>query len=338
MNDLSIDVSYIGRLSTHLNLFKCVRKDVWNSRCPICGDSKKNKFKKRFYIFLNKDHYIVKCHNCGYTTLFSKFLEAEFPEIYKEYILEKLPQRSSLKIDRFKHIKESIPKKFICKGIDYSFLKQFNNLSKNHPARIYVESRQIPFDRVFYCPCFSDFILKLGMTKYILSYENAHEPRLIIPFYREDGLSTVFQARAFSKDEYLRYITIKEHEQESKIYGLERIDKNMPVWCTEGPIDAMMINNCLAMSGISTMLPKGISEFRFIYDNEPRNRDVVKSMKKRLLQGHKVVIFPDMIKYKDLNDFIVKGGIDNKKILDILENNLYSGSTGLLKLSKWRKS
>jgi hypothetical protein len=110
------------------------------------------------------------------------------------------------------------------------------------------------------------------------------------------------------------------------------------VWCTEGPIDAMMIPNCIAMSGISTMLPKGISDFCFVYDNEPRNRDVVKTMRKRLIQGHKIVIFPDMVGYKDLNDMVVKGGMDSKKILDILQNNIYNGSVGLLKLSKWRKS
>jgi len=341
MNDLTIDINFIGQLSSRLEQFTSVRKNVWVARCPICGDSKKSKFKKRFYIYFDpsSSNYCTKCHNCSEGTyIFPHFLKIHHPDLYKEYMVEKLPNKSTLKKDRFTHVKQvSIPKKVVCKGFDYSFLKRFDELPENHPARIYVEYRKIPIDRVFYADHFCDVIDTLDLDIYKMSYTHAKEPRMIIPFYREDGLSTVFQARAFSKKEALRYITIKEDEGESKVYGLNTIDKEQPVWCVEGPIDSMMIPNCIAMSGISTRLPRGVSEFRFVYDNEPRNADIVKSMRKRLRSDHKVVIFPERVTFNDINDMIVKGEMSIDKILDILEQNLYSKDLGILKLREWSK-
>ena len=337
MSDLSIDITYINRLSTKLEQFKKVRRNVWNSRCIICGDSKKNKSKKRFYIFMNNGKYFCKCHNCSYSQEFSHFLKDQFPDEYKEYLLEKLPKKTSLKPDRFKHLKSIIPKKVSCKGFNYSHLKTFDELAVDHPARIYTENRHIPLNMVYYVNNFSSLLSEFGLTKYILAYNNAKEPRMIIPFYREDGLSTVFQARAFSKKEFLRYITIKEDDSESKIYGMERVDKNNPVWCLEGPIDSLMISNAIAMSGVSGNLPSGIPEFRFVFDNEPRNSDIVKNMRKRLMGGHKVVIFPERVKWNDLNDMVVKGNMSKEQVLDVLEDNLYDMDEGIIKLNQWRK-
>lgn len=335
MNDTLIDLEYIQRLSSSLNGFEKKRKDLWNARCPFCGDSKKSLHKKRLYIYFKEDHYSVKCHNCGYSETFSKFLELISPQEYKRYILDKLPQRTSLRPNRFGHVKDILPDKVVCKGLDYSTLKKFDELSHNHPARLYIEKRKIPFEFVFYSEKFSDFIHHLGMDKYILSYQHSKEPRMIIPFYREDGISTVFQARAFSKKEYLRYITIKEDEGESKVYGLDRVDKTKPVYCTEGPLDSLMIPNCIAMSGISTKID--IDDIIYIFDNEPRNPDVVKNMRKKLMFGNKIVIFPDMIKWKDLNDMIVKGGMTTEGIVDIIKENTYSRNDGMMRLSIWSR-
>lgn len=337
MNDLSIDVNYINNLSSRIDQFKKVRRDLWNGRCPMCGDSKSNKFKKRFYVYLNEDHYSVICHNCENSFIFSTFLKVFYPDEYKRYILEKLPKRTTLKKNRFVHIKDIIPEKVICKGFDYSVLKRFDELSEEHPARKYVENRQIPFDKVYYCENFSKFIETLNIEKYILSYKYAKEPRMIIPFYREDGLSTVFQGRSFSKKDSLRYITIKEDEGESKIYGLDRVDKTKPVYAVEGPIDSLFMDNCISMSGISTKLPTGIDDFVFVFDNEPRNVDVVKNMRKRLLFGYKVFIWPDRIKLKDLNDLIVKGGMSREQVKTLINENLYTRNEGIMRLNEWSK-
>ena len=42
-----VDAKYISLLSTRLEKFKKVKPTLCNFRCPICGDSKKNKNKTR---------------------------------------------------------------------------------------------------------------------------------------------------------------------------------------------------------------------------------------------------------------------------------------------------
>ncbi len=328
-------LEFIYRIAPRLNLFKQIRKDLWDARCPVCGDSEKKWFKKRFYIYQKGDGYSVKCHNCGYSAKFPTFLKKFAPDEYKQYLIATIGSSSPSTSSRFsttKHVKEILPEK--CKGFDYSPLIQFTNLPEDHPARQYVTTRKIPFDRVLYCPVFSSFIKHLGINKYTISYENSHEPRLIIPFFRTDGLSTVFQARAFSPKEKLRYITIKEQDTESKIYGLDRIDRTKTVFCVEGPIDAMMIPNTIAMSGASVSVPFSVT---YVYDNEPRNIDIVNNMRKRLIFGDSVVIYPDSIQYKDLNDMVVKGKMNTTQIINIISDNVYSGGQGIMKLKQWSK-
>jgi hypothetical protein len=339
MADLNLERKYINKISSQLPLFEKKRNDLWNSRCVLCGDSKKNPFKKRFFIYLHEGAYWVKCHNCSIAYPFKVFLKSFDNALYKEYILEELGNSGKPVKERFSanYIKESIKKKVKLRGFSYDYLLKFEDLNPEHPARVYVENRKIPLDRVLFCDDFYRFINTLHVDHYKISYRNSHEPRLIIPFYRKDGLSTVFQARAFSKKETLRYITIKEHEQEIKLFGLDRIDETKPVYVLEGPIDSMMIENAISMSGISIKIPKYIKDTIYVYDNQPRNYDVIKNMKKRLLAGDKVVIFPERIVYKDLNDMIVKGNMSSEKILDIINDNVYIGNSGILRLNKWMR-
>jgi len=339
MADLNFERTYIIQISSQLLKFEKKRKDIWNCRCPICGDSKLNPYKKRFYIFPHKGAYWTKCHNCAYSQPFKSFLKDFDNSVYKQYILDELDSKGKGLKNRFNpsYLKSKIKKKAIVKGFSYKSLVRFEELPVNHPARLYVLNRKIPLDRVYYCSNFSNFINTLHVEHYKISYRNSHEPRMIIPFYREDRLSTVFQARSFSSKEKLRYITIKEHEQESKIFGLDRINVNKPIFVLEGPIDAMMIPNAISMSGISASLPKELTDIIFVFDNEPRKYDVVKNMKKRLLSGKKVVILPERIKYDDLNDMIVKGKMSSEKVLDILNDNVYNGNIGILKLNEWMR-
>ena len=51
-----IDNKYIGLLSTRLQKFKKVKANLFNFRCPLCGDSQKNKNKTRGYIYQVKNN------------------------------------------------------------------------------------------------------------------------------------------------------------------------------------------------------------------------------------------------------------------------------------------
>ena len=60
-----IDLNYISKLQPRLQQFKKKRDYLFNFRCPVCGDSKKNKTKARAYLYRVKTDMFFKCHNCG---------------------------------------------------------------------------------------------------------------------------------------------------------------------------------------------------------------------------------------------------------------------------------
>ena len=86
----TIDSKYIGLVSSRLQKFKRVKADLYNFRCPVCGDSQKHKNKARGYIYPVKADMNFKCHNCGASSTFSNFIKTLDPVLYKQYILKSL--------------------------------------------------------------------------------------------------------------------------------------------------------------------------------------------------------------------------------------------------------
>ena len=70
-----VDSKYIGLVSSRLLKFKKVKADLYNFRCPICGDSQKNKSKTRGYLYAVKADMNFRCHNCGASMTLSNFLK-----------------------------------------------------------------------------------------------------------------------------------------------------------------------------------------------------------------------------------------------------------------------
>ena len=91
---LWIDTKYAGLISSSLPLFKVKQNNPYmaNFRCPICGDSKKSKFKARGYLFTKKNELFYKCHNCGYGSSFGKLLKHVNSSLYDQYTLERYKQ------------------------------------------------------------------------------------------------------------------------------------------------------------------------------------------------------------------------------------------------------
>ena len=87
-----IDVKYINLISSRLLKFKRVKPHLYNFRCPICGDSQKNKNKARGYFYQVKNNTNFKCHNCGLNISFSNFLKEIDTTTHKEYTFEKFKE------------------------------------------------------------------------------------------------------------------------------------------------------------------------------------------------------------------------------------------------------
>ena len=73
-----------------------------------------------------------------------------------------------------------------------------------------------------------------------------------------------------------------------------------------------------------------------IFDNEPRNFQIVKSMVRFLKNGWKIVVWPNSITCKDINDMVLTS-IKEARLVEIINTNTYSGQRGEWEVKSWKK-
>jgi hypothetical protein len=338
-----IDKKFINFMSGQLQRFSWKKENLANCRCPICGDSSKNKTKARGFFFEKKGQYFYKCHNCNIGLNLYNFMSKVAPNLCKEYSLEKFKEKQPIQErEKPNMLFSKKPKK------KYSIeLPMVSELPPNHACRQFVELRQIPkkmWQHLYYAEDFAQWARQINRE----SAEGlASEPRLVIPILDRKGHLVGAQGRIIkvSTDraarKSVRYITIKPEDQEHKSwYGLDRMDLTGTVYVVEGPLDSLFIPNCLATVGMSDVFtpPKEIRERSVIYvmDNEPRNEQVVRTMEKLVQQHKRVCVWPEHIKCKDINDMIM-GGLDSQEIINIINENSASGLEAQIRINKWKK-
>lgn len=337
-----LDTKYANMLSLRLERFKRVNNN-FNFRCPVCGDSKKNKSKTRGWILSDNVKARFYCHNCSASMSFPKFLKYIDNNMYFEYVKERLLDKAGGTVLREKKpdFTVTMKKPEFVKNTGLTSLKKISSLPINHPAKVYIQSRCIPPDthhKLFYAPKFASWVNSQLPGK---MRDMKDEPRLIIPFLDENKQLFGFQGRSFRKNDDLKYITILLDESKPKMFGLDTVDPKKTVYAFEGPIDSLFIPNSVASAGgridtnlMLTFLPK--SNIVIVYDNEPRNKETIDKMESAIDLGYKIVIWPESVKEKDINDMILSGNTSSY-IKDILDMNIYNGLTAKLKLTTWKK-
>ena len=329
-----IDVKYINLISSQLQQFKKKNDFLWNFRCPYCGDSQKSRTKARGFVYRKKNDLFYKCHNCGKGTTLGKLIQHLDSKTYDDYIIERYKKgvKTNNPEPEFKFDGPVFHKKGIFKP-----LKSISDLSTEHPARKIIEKRKIPsksLSDLYLCESFYQFTNTLIPNKFP-SLDGDH-PRLLIPFRTEEREVFAYQGRAFG-NEQPKYITIKL-EDKDKIFGLDRVDKTKNIYVVEGPLDSLFLDNCIAIAGIAG---SDFSNFvrlhtTIIFDNEPRNKEIIKQLEKTIGLGSNVVIWPNSMKHKDINDMII-AGYTKEQIQEIIIDNTFSGVKAKLRFAEWRK-
>ena len=282
--------------SSQLQRFKKTGDCLYNFRCPYCGDSQKSSTKARGFIFRKELNLIYKCHNCGVGASFSNLLKHIDPKIYNDYIMERYKKNEPELPD----IGKFTQPKFMKGPSPLKSLKKISSLSHDHPVKKFVMNRQIPSTvhfELFFAPKFYTWVNTVVPNKF--ASLNGDHPRLVIPFFDENSKMFAFQGRAFG-NEIPKYITITLDPDKDKIYGLNRLDSTKPIQVTEGPIDSMFLDNCVAVGGADfSRLP--VENTTIIFDNERRNVEILKQIEKTIYMGYNVVLWPDNLKEKDIN-------------------------------------
>ena len=319
-----IDSKYIGLISSRLQKFKKVKVDLYNFRCPICGDSQKNKNKARGYIYPVKNNTNFKCHNCGASMSLNNLIKHLDTVLHKQYTLEKFKEGHTGKNFVVEEPKFTFDKPVFKKSIDLP------KASTNPVAKEYLEKRKLNPDKFYYTDKFKWWT---NTQKQTFDTIGRDDPRIIIPLYNEEKQLIGFQGRALDKSPN-KYITIMIQEEAPKIYGLETIDRKLPIYVVEGPFDSTFVNNSVALCGSDGDMGylEG-SDIILVYDNEPRNREIVRRIERCIERNQKVVIWPSNIIEKDINDMILSG----HNVMSVLESNTYSGLEAKIKFNIWKK-
>ena len=332
-----IDRSFLLQVSPKLQRFTKKKDDLYNFRCPLCGDSQKNKLKARGYIHRKQNDYFYMCHNCGVSTTFYNFLKQVDPNLLQEYQLERYKNGETgnnnypkPEFDEFKAEKPTFKKALELPTIE--------SLPEAHFAKNYVQQRKIPqalYSQLYYAEDFAAFIQNLGIEKEGL---HQNDKRLVIPFYDKEKNLLAVQGRSLGESK-LRYITLKLHDDNKKVYGLDRIDTDELVYVVEGPIDSMFLENAVAtadsnLESITDVLDK--SKVVLIFDNEPRNKEIVNKIHHAIDNHFNVVIWPEMVEAKDINDMILDG-FSPDEIQEFIDKNTFVNLRAMMEFVNWKK-
>ena len=320
-----VDSKYIGLISSRLQKFKRVKADLYNFRCPICGDSQKHKNKARGYFYQVKTNTNYKCHNCGASLSFNNFLKQIDSTLHKQYVMEKFKDG------------HAGGRNFVVEEPKFDFKKPVFRKKLDLPrasevpiAREYLERRKLDSSKFFFTNKFKEWT---NTHKQTFDNITRDESRIVIPLYDIDNNLIGFQGRSLGPNS-VKYITVMINEEAPKIYGLDKVKTEKPIYILEGPFDSTLVENSVAMCGSDLDVRTfGWCNYIWVFDNEPRNREIVERISKTINRGDQVVIWPSNIEEKDVNDMTLSG----HDVKSVLESNTYSGLKAKIKFNNWKK-
>jgi transcription elongation factor Elf1 len=340
---LHVDTKYVRLISGRLRNFKQKNTNLWNFSCPFCGDSQTNKTKARGYVFAKGTSLLYRCHNCGVSTNAANLIKRVDPSLFKEYSLEQFKENTTGHANNRNFAVDVPTTRFgkVQKQRVFEHAEWISQLPSGHFCLTYVQARKIPlkhYNKFMFTPNYELFIKSLVPN---IDKEISSDARLVIPYYNEfDELIAVTGRALESASERLRYVTVRMNDSNNKlVYGMDRIDSQKTVYIVEGQIDSLFLKNCIASGdsalSVTANLFQAVNKI-LVFDNEPRNKEIVKLMENAIKSDHNVVIWPDDIQGKDINEMVMKG-MDPMEIQSIIDSNTSRSLEAQLKFNYWKK-
>jgi len=267
-NEIALERQIISVLTSNLTPYSS-GKNYYNFRCNVCGDSKKNKMKRRGYLIRKRDKpWYFYCHNCQISMSAIKWLKEYFPLNYREYIKEILSSK-----------KESIIKPILVKHINQE------NISEKDEIKFFIpilKGKGELFDSAIKL-CEKRLIPENVWKEWFVAINGKYRYRLIIPF--KNNKNKIYYWQGLKLKNYLnpKYLS-RLGENLNSIYNFYNIDRNKPVQIVEGVIDSLFLENSIALTGlkIHNELLKDLNFKYFLLDYDDSG---IKNSIKLLEQG-----------------------------------------------------
>lgn len=326
------------------------KRGEWNMRCPFCGDSKKSKRIKRFYLFWYPQYgtWLYKCYNGG--------CEANEPGDVVSLVayLKGISYSQAKKlVGDDTYDSKAVRKKL--KGeekVVEEKPKQEQNVDINLELECYGVNDE-PDDRIGqrYVKALREWVKERKVPiECFVAHSGRYKNRFIIPIYI-NGVFVYFQARRMISDmepKFLNPIMEKEHH----ILNVDKFDRDKYIIVTEGLMDALMVNYNQGTSPLGGTISDELLKILFLYtdkgiilalDNwkidkparkilerfvgiQSNDRKGIGKSKKitpsYYCQKVKYFVMPDKYNIKDMNQLVIETNI--KDVYDFVEKNSIS--------------
>ncbi len=310
-----------------------------NFACPVCGDSDKDTTKKRAWILTDKAEPYFFCHHeCGGMSLPNFF--KHFGETYEvsernDFFLTPVKAKPKWKYDPKQMALTEISRLAVpLKTIIETFGAE--RIDENHPEWNYLVQRNLQD--------YKDYFL-YWPSKHRLIILNTVEEPYTVRKWNQDGYYTDidcnvigFQARGLGNHQvkYITY-TLEKIRGEcgldyrpapgtedyvkvlSQVFFSTHVDWEDTVLITEGPIDALFLENSIALTGASKRHDKIDINYhcQYIFDNdttglEQQKDKAIKYPNKQIFSWKRLCKQIGNSDVKDINDVVnhcVKSGI-----------------------------
>lgn len=347
---IHIQKKYANAFAANMNCSKQISNDVWNFRCPVCGDSDKDPNKARGYIYQQSMDLFYKCHNCGDSRYFNSLLKEYDPALHRRYIAElfkhqrhpaknkEAKEEAKLKNRPKQKIEKRLKQETITKKLRHANIVP---VTESNIGQDYLLSRQIDkssFHKIYFAENYLDALKLLKGETPDNKYHHLEQAAIAFLLYDEQGRFSGLQFRLLSKQTKKRFHIHKMRSSAQKLFfGNQYLKPNeAPKYVLEGAIDSLFLESAVASLGSDLICPFDSNETIYVLDFDNRNKQIVQKYKKLLEQGKRVCIPSTKYSHMDINDFILQG-FSIQQIEKLIRSSAYSGLTGFLRLNEWKR-
>lgn len=274
------------------------------ARCPICGDSKRSKSKKRFNLEYNNGKVIWHCFNCGESGNFYTLYKSITGEDY--FVKKKRFDKSSL-VKQLNGNKKQ-------EEMEESHNILFNIMDDCISIHDIVDSHQ----KNEYKKHLQDFIekRKVSPDSVFIAYRGRFQGRIIIPIFDSCKNVIYFQGRAIDNNIQPKYLN-PIAEKHNIILNKHLFDRSKYIIVVEGLLDAMSIGDQGTTVLGKELLDSFLKEL-YTYtdkgvivslDNDVEGQNSLKKILKKSIYRKKLgyFLFPgDYNSCKDINELLTK--------------------------------
>ena len=298
--------SILDIMNKHGIEYENTNVNVYNFKCPICGDGSSNGFKKRGYLVKKDSEPFYHCHNeCGSMSAY-EFIKQAFGENeaktwykminYDKFRMEKeavaKPKKAKTPLNEFDGTKVSYTNK---KGVVVYHLKK---ASTSKMCVNFLKHRRIEH----------------SIDKW---YKVVGENAILIPLHNHLNKYIGFQIRWLDEKRFLTKIL---DNRQSKVYNMHRAVKQITgerVYVFESIIDGMS-SGLEDHEWVSSMGSDLVAEAIAVLDDKvlvfalDNDKTGMEKALKYAEKGYHIVVHPKAFKFKDYNEALMAGATMEK--------------------------